>query len=132
MKKIRKLYEERSFKAGSKLLERLGLKTEAYNSTIGDEPAEENVREESTVLVPKQLAEPLHHWHYGQGDPVYQVGSMAYAEQPVAESLVQDAIDELESLRTDAQESGGDQEELVQLIDELTQILQGENNEPNF
>jgi hypothetical protein len=57
---------------------------------------------------------------------------MAYAEQPVAESLVQDAIDELESLRTDAQESGGDQEELVQLIDELTQILQGENNEPNF
>lgn len=123
MKKIRELYENKTFAAGRRLLERLGVKSEAYASTIGDEEPETE-GEDNALLIPKELAVPLHHWHYGQGDPIYQVGSMAYAEQPVAASIIQDAIDELESLQSDAQSSGQDQEELSMLINELTQILQ--------
>ena len=49
------------------------------------------------VEIPAQLGPELHMYHMGMGDPVYKVGSLAYAGKPVPRSLLDSAINQLES-----------------------------------
>lgn len=86
---------------------------------LGEQPLGED--EGQTVEIPAHLASDLHMYHYGMGDPIYKVGSLAHAGKPVPVELVEDAIDNLESFlgKVDPE----DKEDLSTLIGELTSVL---------
>jgi hypothetical protein len=49
---------------------------------------------------PKRLGLMLQNWHYGQGDPVYAVGSSLFAGKTVSTEVLADALDRIRSLKT--------------------------------
>lgn len=73
------------------------------------------------VEVPSYLATDLHMYHYGMGDPIYQVGSLAHAGKPVPVESLDDAIGNLESFIDKVDEE--DREDLENLIMQLQEIL---------
>jgi len=85
------------------------------------EVSEENIEEASGVFVPKNLGPILHNWHAGMGDPIYKVGSLAFAGKEVPADLVADAIDNLEAEIDDA--SAKDKRELKMLVSALKKAL---------
>jgi len=77
-----------------------------------------NPADDTKVLFPDpQLGVLMHNWHSGQGDPIYRVGSLIYAYDPVDKEDIEDAISNLESMMGDY--SGEDLEELEYIIGEL-------------
>ncbi len=46
----------------------------------------------------RQLGVTLHHWHWGQGDPIYGVGSLIFAGDPVPCEDVESAVSGLQRL----------------------------------
>ena len=70
------------------------------------------------IMIPAELGHELHMYHMGMGDPVYKVGSMAYAGKPVPRKLLDDAISNLESISTKVQDPK-EKEELDNLINSL-------------
>ena len=89
-------------------------------NAMGEQPLGEQ-DETQTVEVPAHLASELHMFHYGMGDPIYKVGSLAHAGKPVPVDLVEDAIGNLESFLGKVDEE--DRETLDTLIGELSSIL---------
>jgi sugar phosphate isomerase/epimerase len=85
-------------------------------------------REEDLAVVPGYLAVQLHHWHSGQGDPIYAVGSSAGT--PVPRDLIEDARDNLQRILEDYDNEDADEEELVGLIDELDEVLASPHGNP--
>jgi hypothetical protein len=67
----------------------------------GGAPAwyERNSGATGIVYPDRMLGVALHQWHSGQDDPIYALGSLIYAGQPVPAELVEDTIGRLESLR---------------------------------
>lgn len=67
----------------------------------------------------------LHHWHSGQGDPIYMVGSLWYSDRPAPKYLVEGA---LRWLRSDLSKRKGrrdaDTRELRGLVAELTRMVE--------
>lgn len=49
---------------------------------------------------PKQLGLMLQNWHYGQGDPIYAVGSSLFAGKTVPTETLADALGRIRSLKT--------------------------------
>lgn len=74
-------------------------------------------QEGETVILEPELGAQLHQYHIGMGDPIYQVGSLAYARKPVPADLLESAVDNLESLL----EEMPDDVELQDLISQLKQ-----------
>jgi hypothetical protein len=92
---------------------------------MGELPSDETSMMEGEpggVQVPAQLGPELHQYHMSMGDPIYKVGSMAYAGRPVPPELVQQAADSLSSMvgkMGDPEEN----EQVQQLADQLQGIL---------
>lgn len=91
----------------------------AYDATsdINEQNKDDYADHYQEVQLPGHLGMELHNWHAGMNDPIYKVGSLASAGKPIDKELVQDAIDNLESLRDKV--DGEDYEELVNLIGTL-------------
>lgn len=66
----------------------------------------------------------LHHWHGGQGDPIYGVGSMWYAGQGAHYSQVEGALRNLRRDRRDFRGPAGARRELDYLIRKLETVLE--------
>lgn len=73
------------------------------------------------VEVPSNLGPELHMYHAGMGDPIYQVGSLAYAGKPVPRDLLRDCIENLERMESKIQDPA-DKEELENLIMQLQEV----------
>jgi hypothetical protein len=78
-----------AIKNTKKLLVQAGAKLEA---------ADEDGEDETVTYGSKDLGVAMHHWHSGQGDPIYGVGSMIFARKPVPKADVEEALSSLESL----------------------------------
>lgn len=83
------------------------------------------------VEIPAQLGPELHMYHMSMGDPVYKVGSLAYAGKPVPRDLVESAIQSLEKLSGKMQDPSEEQQ-LEQLIMQLQQALGSTGAEPEM
>jgi DNA repair protein RadC len=50
------------------------------------------------VMSRKELGVAMHHWHHGQDDPIYMVGSYYYADRPYPDKVVvEDALGDIEA-----------------------------------
>lgn len=66
---------------------------------ISNEVSQENVMEEAGHPNRKRLGEMMQHWHSGQGDPIYAVGSYYYSGKPYPDPVVVErALDWFESV----------------------------------
>ena len=93
----------------------------------------ENMLEEEVdgIQVPPQLAPELHMYHMSMDDPIYKVGSLAYIGKPVPSDLVQQAIDNLESMvgkMGDPDENQKVEELVNQLRDVLSSTTQNQSS----
>lgn len=80
-----------------------------------------------SVRIPKRLGLKLLKWHVGMADPVYAVGSSAFAGRCVSENLLRSAAFSLRLTLRDIRQTEGyttaDFREVDWLIDELYKRL---------
>lgn len=92
---------------------------------LSEQPESLEEPTEELVKIPSHLGPELHFYHSSMSDPIYKVGSLAYANRPVPKNLMVDAINNLEELKTSVE----DVDELQRLIDELNELLPNSEEE---
>lgn len=75
-----------------------------------------------TIQIPSQLGPELHQYVMNQGDPVYQLGTLAFQNKPAPESLVQAALQHLQNLQGKLADQN-DEQHLQGLIQHLQQVV---------
>jgi len=101
-----------------------------------EKEAKEAAPKKSYFYLDPQIGVRLHEWHYGQGDPIYAVGSQIYAGKKVPRRGLQEAIDSLESI-WDAEKQHKhmkpqDRNTLAELIDELNGYMSGNLEDESY
>ena len=76
----------------------------------------------SGLIVPAHLGPDLHMYHMSMSDPIYKVGSLAYAGKKIPADLLEKAITNLENI-SDKIHDPDDAEHLQNLVMELQNIL---------
>lgn len=104
-----KLFESRNLRLMGKLFDTQGI-------TMRETYDPKELRLDPDVGV------KLHNWHMGQNDPIYMVGSLAYAGKAIPRHLAIDAKDTLEGL-LDHYKGKEEEEELFELVDELSTAI---------